>query len=72
MKELEIKDACPSGFIQLMEVWKNIKGEEEIIIRTPWGGMVDDLKNWCKETGNEFLGYEKNGSETLIRLKLKR
>ncbi|EWG07757.1 MAG: hypothetical protein ASUL_01899 [Candidatus Aramenus sulfurataquae] len=70
MKEIVVTEACPSGFIKIMDEWKKVKGEEEIIVRTPWGGMVEDLQNWCKETGNVFLGYEKKDNEVIIRLKL--
>jgi len=54
-----------------MEI-SNPPSEEEIIVKSPWEAVAQELEKWCNETGNEFLGYSRDGNKLVIKLRLKR
>ncbi|BCS94107.1 hypothetical protein L3N51_01851 [Metallosphaera sp. J1] len=72
MKEIETSEVCPVVILKVMREWRNVKGEEELVVKTPWEAVTQELEKWCNETGNQFLGYTKEKGKFVIRLKLKR
>lgn len=49
---------CPMPIIKTAEKIKEIKVGETLEITSDDIGIVDDMPNWCKMTGHEFLGIE--------------
>lgn len=72
MKVIESDAVCPVLLMEVIKEWKSLKGEEELIIKTPWEAVAQELSKWCQETGNEFIGYEKQGNRVVIRMKLRK
>ncbi|AWR97702.1 sulfurtransferase TusA family protein [Acidianus sulfidivorans JP7] len=72
MKTIESDDICPVVLMEILKEWKSLKGEEELTIKTPWEAVVQELQKWCNETGNQFLGYEREGKKIIIKLKLRK
>ncbi|ARM76467.1 sulfurtransferase TusA family protein [Acidianus manzaensis] len=72
MKTIDSDDICPVVLMEILKEWKSLQGEEEIIVKTPWEAVTQELEKWCQETGNEFLGYEREGNKIIIRLKLRK
>lgn len=74
MKILETNEVCPVVILKVMRIWRSLNppGEEEVIVRSPWEAVAQELEKWCNETGNEFLGFTKDKDKLTIKLKLKR
>lgn len=72
MKVIESDAVCPVIIMEVIKIWKSLKSEEEVLIKTPWEAVAQELDKWCKETGNEFLGYERQGNKIVIRMKLRK
>lgn len=50
---------CPMHLLTIDERVKEIKLGEILSILTDYDGAIEDIPEWCKKTGNEFLGiYE--------------
>ncbi|AWS00069.1 sulfurtransferase TusA family protein [Metallosphaera hakonensis] len=72
MKEIETNEVCPVVILKVMREWRTVIGEEELVVKTPWEAVTQELQKWCAETGNEYLGHSKEKGKFIIRLKLKR
>lgn len=72
MKVIKTNEVCPVVILKVMREWRTISGEEELMVRTPWEAVTQELEKWCNETGNQYLGYTKENGEFVIRLKLRR
>jgi len=74
MKVLETSEVCPVVILKVMRLWRSLTppSEEEIIVKSPWEAVAQELEKWCNETGNEFLGYSRDGNKLAIKLRLKR
>lgn len=51
---------CPMPIIKTAAQIKQMTVGQVLEILADDAGIVDDLPNWCKLTGHEFLGIEKN------------
>ncbi len=50
---------CPMHLLTIDEQVKEIKVGQILSILTDYDGALEDIPEWCKKTGNEFLGiYE--------------
>jgi len=54
---------CPMPIIKTTEAIKKMAKSQTLEIIADDEGIVEDLPNWCKMTGQEFLGIEKEGDE---------
>jgi len=61
---------CPVVLIQVMRAFRDFKEGEEIIVKTRWETAVYELKKWYEETGNEHLGWEKEGEKFVIKMRV--
>ncbi|MBP1357262.1 MAG: sulfurtransferase TusA family protein [Sulfolobus sp.] len=72
---IESDDICPVVLAKVMNAWLNLDEgkEEEVIIKTSWEAVPQELEKWCRETGNEFLGVRRLDKKYLeVRIKLKK
>ncbi|MCY0859196.1 MAG: sulfurtransferase TusA family protein [Sulfolobaceae archaeon] len=70
---IESDDVCPVVLAKVMNAWLNLEEgkEEEIVIRTSWQAVPQELEKWCKETNNVFLGVKSLDNKRLeVRIKL--
>ena len=52
---------CPMHLLTLDEQIKEITIGQTLSILTDYDGAIEDIPEWCKKTGNEFLGiYEES------------
>ncbi|QKQ99297.1 sulfurtransferase TusA family protein [Metallosphaera tengchongensis] len=72
MRVIETNEVCPVVILKVMREWRTVKGEEEILIKTPWEATAQELEKWCNETGNQYLGCTREKGRFIIKLKLKR
>ena len=50
---------CPMHLLTIEDKIKEIKGGQILSILTDYDGALEDIPDWCKKTGNEFIGiYE--------------
>jgi len=70
MRVIETDEICPIVMIKLLRVWNEIEGEEEVILKTPWEAVVEEVKKWCESTGNYFISSNKEGNKMVVRIKL--
>lgn len=50
---------CPMHLLTIDEQIKEINVGQILSILTDYDGAIEDIPEWCKKTGNEFLGiYE--------------
>ncbi len=54
---------CPMPIIKTAEKMKDIRIGQILEVLSDDIGIVDDMPNWCKMTGQEFLGLQKNDDE---------
>lgn len=54
---------CPMPIIKTAEKIKELNNGEILEVLSDDEGIIEDMPNWCKMTGNEFLGIEKNDDE---------
>lgn len=53
---------CPMPIVHTAKKIKEMKPGEVLEVLSDDKGIKEDLPNWCKMTGNEFLGIqEENG-----------
>ncbi|MBN1823418.1 MAG: sulfurtransferase TusA family protein [Endomicrobiales bacterium] len=52
---------CPMPIIKTKEEVDKMKPGEVVEVTADDPGFEKDLHAWCRVTGNEFLGIEKNG-----------
>lgn len=50
---------CPMHLLTIEDKIKEIKEGQILSILTDYDGALEDIPDWCRKTGNEFLGiYE--------------
>jgi tRNA 2-thiouridine synthesizing protein A len=54
---------CPMPIIKTAEAIKKINMGQVLEVIADDEGIVEDMPNWCKMTGNEHLGIEEDGDE---------
>jgi len=54
---------CPMPIIKTAEKITELAGGETLEVVSDDEGIVDDMPNWCKMTGHEFLGIETSEDE---------
>ena len=67
---IDSEDICPIVLIQVMRAARESKDGEKIVVKTRWESVVHELKKWCEETGNEYLGWEKDGEKFVIKMRV--
>jgi TusA-related sulfurtransferase len=68
MKVIDSDDICPVLMIKLLRLWNEVVNDEEVIIKTPWEAVVEEVKKWCEYTGNEFLSADKIQGKYAIKI----
>ncbi len=63
---------CPMPIIKTAEKISDLQEDEVLEIVSDDKGIVEDMPNWCKITGHEFLGIEQNGDEYRAYVKKKK
>jgi len=61
---------CPMPIIQTAQKIKEMKIGEVLEVASTDQGIKEDMPSWCRQTGNEFLGLEKDGE--IIRAYVKK
>ncbi len=54
---------CPMPIAKTCQAIKKMEVGEILEVIADDEGIVEDMPNWCKATGNEFLGLEKRDGE---------
>lgn len=67
---IDSDEVCPVVLVQVLRAFRDSKEGEEIIVKTKWEAAVQELKKWCDETGNEYLGWEKEGNKFVIKMRV--
>ncbi len=49
---------CPMHLLKLDEMIKELEVGQMLEILTDYDGAMEDIPQWCKKTGNEFIGME--------------
>ena len=52
---------CPMPIIRTAQKIKEIKIGEVLEVTSTDQGIKEDMPSWCRQTGQEFLGLEKEG-----------
>jgi tRNA 2-thiouridine synthesizing protein A len=52
---------CPMPIIQTAKKIKELRVGQVLEVLSTDEGIVDDMPAWCKMTGQEYLGLEKDG-----------
>jgi len=52
---------CPMPIIQTAQKIKEMKSGEVLEVTSTDEGIKEDMPAWCRQTGHEYLGLEKNG-----------
>lgn len=47
---------CPMHLLTIQEKIKELKVGQTLAILTDYDGALEDIPEWCRKTGNEFLG----------------
>ncbi len=65
MKADEVLDCvglyCPMPIAHTAKKMKEMKPGQVLEVLADDKGIKEDMPNWCKMTGNEFLGIEEEG-----------
>jgi len=67
---IDSDEVCPVVLVQVLRAFRDSKEGEEIVVKTKWESAVQELKKWCNETGNEYLGWEKEGNKFVIKMRV--
>lgn len=51
---------CPMHLLKLDEQIKELDKGQILEILTDYDGALEDIPDWCRKTGNEFLGLEES------------
>ena len=60
---------CPMPIFNASQKIKEMKVGEVLEVIATDGGIVADMPDWCRRTGNEFLGAEEDGGEYRVYVK---
>ncbi len=52
---------CPMPIIQTAQKIKEMKVGDVLEVISTDAGVEEDMKAWCRQTGQEYLGLEKEG-----------
>jgi tRNA 2-thiouridine synthesizing protein A len=52
---------CPMPIVHTAKKIKEMKPGQVLEVLADDKGIKEDMPNWCKMTGNEFLGVEEDG-----------
>ena len=47
---------CPMHLLTLEEKMKELQAGQTLAILTDYDGALEDIPEWCRKTGNEFIG----------------
>lgn len=61
---------CPMHLLKLDEQIKELDKGQILEILTDYDGALEDIPDWCRKTGNEFLGLEE--SENFYKFYIKK
>lgn len=67
---IDSDDVCPVVLVQVLRAFREAKEGEEITVKTKWEAATQELRKWCEETGNEYIGWEKEGNKFVIRMRV--
>jgi tRNA 2-thiouridine synthesizing protein A len=62
---------CPMPIVQTAERIKKLSAGQVLEILSDDRGIEKDIPAWCKATGHEFVGLEKDGDEYRVYVKRK-
>lgn len=60
---------CPMPIIKTAEKIKELEQGKVLEVISDDEGIVNDMPNWCKITGHEFLGVEQKEDEFRVYVK---
>lgn len=60
---------CPMPIIQTAQKMKEMKVGEVLEVISTDAGVEEDMKAWCRQTGHEYLGLEKEGETIKVYVK---
>ncbi|MCL4542386.1 MAG: sulfurtransferase TusA family protein [Deltaproteobacteria bacterium] len=60
---------CPVPVMKVIEELKNIPEGSVLKVIASDGGIIEDLKSYCKKTNHDFLSYEINLPEYIVYVK---
>ena len=63
--------ACPLPIIKTKDEMKKIPEGSILKVISSDGGVIDDMKGFCRMKGHEFLSYEINLPEYIVYIKKK-
>ncbi|AAY80795.1 sulfurtransferase TusA family protein [Sulfolobus acidocaldarius] len=67
---IDSDDICPVILLKVLRAFKEAKDKDEIIVKSKWQAVVQELDKWCRETGNEYLGWNKDGEKYVVRIRV--
>ncbi len=72
MKVIKADGVCPMVVMDVFKEWNSLQEgqQEEVLISTDWEAAALELEKWCKETGNEYKGYNKEGNRFNVTIRL--
>ena len=47
---------CPMHLLKLDEMIKDLEVGQVLEVLTDYDGALEDIPQWCRRTGNEFIG----------------
>ncbi len=53
-----IGQACPMPIVQMAKAMRSMTAGQTLEVRADDEGAHADVRAWCEQTGNEFLGEE--------------
>lgn len=60
---------CPMPIIQTAKRLKELRVGEVLEILSTDEGIIEDMPAWCKMTGHEYLGLEKDGESYRVYIR---
>jgi TusA-related sulfurtransferase len=60
---------CPIPIIKTQEYINKIKMGEVLEILSDDKGIIKDMIDWCKGSGNEFIGFDKDNDKYRLYIK---
>ena len=60
---------CPVPIIEASNKIKELKVGETVTVISDDEGIKNDMPNWCKLTGHEYLGMDEDNGEIKVYIK---
>ncbi len=60
---------CPVPIIEAANTMRSMKTGESLTVVADDEGIRNDMRNWCKMTGNEFLGEDEADGEISVYIR---